>query len=191
MTAETIRIRRYPNRRFYDRTRRRYVTLDDIEELVRQGQTVEVHDSRTGEDLTRNVLTQILLERHPDKMALFPSALLHGLLRANDLATEFWRAYLRNALAALEGFQRSITPMGLGFPWLPPNLLPGWPPAHPSPPASEPAEALAARLAALEERIGRLENDRGPDPDGTPDTDADALDRLEQRVRGLEGRHDR
>jgi len=147
--AEPVAIRRYPNRRFYDRSRQRYVTLGDIEELVRQGRTVEVRDSRTGEDLTRQVLTQILLERHPEKMELVPAALLHGLLRANDLAAEFWRAYLRQALLALEGLQRALDPLG----WLP-GRLPGRP--APAAPAEGP-EALARRLAALEERLARLE----------------------------------
>src|SRR5215210_7820633 len=91
MIVEPIAIRRYPNRRFYDRSRRRYVTLQEIEDLVLGGQTVEVRDSRTGEDLTRQILAQILLERHPEKMAMFPVAMLHSTLQANDLASEFWR----------------------------------------------------------------------------------------------------
>ena len=101
-----IEIRRYPNRRLYDRSRNRYVTLGDLEELVRSGRTIAVRDSRTGEDLTRGVLAQILLERHPDKMDLLPSALLHAMLRANDLAVEFLRQAMRQSLAALEAFQR-------------------------------------------------------------------------------------
>jgi polyhydroxyalkanoate synthesis repressor PhaR len=181
MAATPIRIRRYPNRRFYDRSRRCYVTLGDIEQLVREGQTIEVHDSRTGEDLTRQVLTQILLERHPDKMDFFPAALLHGLLRANDLATDFWKAYLRQALQTLEALQRNVAPLGAPFPWL--SAL--FPPSITSHAAD--ADGLSRRLAALEERIARLEPGPGSRSDVVvPADDARAVETLEGRVRGLE-----
>jgi polyhydroxyalkanoate synthesis repressor PhaR len=181
MSNAPIQIRRYPNRRFYDRSRRQYVTLGDIEALVLEGRTVAVQDSRTGEDLTRQVLTQILMERHPDKMEFFPTTLLHGLLRANDLATEIWQAYLRQSMAALDGLQRSVTPLNtplLGSPlqWL--SALMPVPPAAPAP------DELADRLATLEERIGRLE---GTSAKGRAHED---LDGLERRVSGLEKRSD-
>ena len=116
MSAEPVEIRRYPNRRLYDRSRRRYVTLQEIEELVHQGRTVLVRDSRTGEDLTRSILTQILLERHPEKMEMFPVAMLHAILRANDLALEFLRGYLRQSLAALEAVQKAAPASSASLP---------------------------------------------------------------------------
>src|SRR5947208_2901331 len=105
--AEVVPIKRYPNRRFYDRKSRKYVTLQEIGDLVRQGHTIDVRDSKNDEDLTRVVLTQILLERHPERMELFPIALLHNILRANDLALEFLRVFLRMSMATLETFQGS------------------------------------------------------------------------------------
>src|SRR5512135_3231884 len=147
MTAETIHIRRYPNRRLYDRSRQRYITLQDIEELVHKGQTVEIQDSRTGEDLTRQILTQILLERHPDKIAMFPVGMLHSIIRANDLVKEFWRWYLRQSLATLEGLQRS------GMPFASPlDRMSSFPPALAVTKAGE-------ELAALEGRVRQLETD--------------------------------
>ena len=75
--------------------------------MVREGHTIEVEDSKTGEDLTRQVLAQILLERHPEKMdLLFPASVLHSILQANDMAMEFWRGCLRQSLTALEGWQK-------------------------------------------------------------------------------------
>lgn len=175
--ASMIQIRRYPNRRFYDRTRRRYVTLGDIEQLVRDGGTVEVHDSRNGDDLTRQVLAQILLERHPDKMELFPTDLLHALLQANDFALGFWGVYLRQALETLDSLQR-------GAAGALPMAMPFWPLAFFPPTA--PAEPIGAHLARLDQRIGRLEGtDEGPASPAVED-DADLLARLEERVRGLE-----
>jgi len=185
MTSDPIRIQRYPNRRFYDRAHRRYVTLAEIEDLVRQGRVVKVQDSKSGEDLTRQVLTQILLERHPEKMELFPIALLHGLLRANDLATGLWEAYLRQALQALENLQRAMPPLSTPLAWLP-TWLPGWPSPPPAPPA-EAAEPLADRLVALEDRIVQLEvhssHAAGANSEGKH---ASTLGALERRVSGLE-----
>jgi polyhydroxyalkanoate synthesis repressor PhaR len=181
MNTEPIRIRRYPNRRFYDRSRRRYITLRDIEELVLEGRTIEVQDSRTGEDLTRQILTQILLERHPEKIDIFPAALLQGLLRANNLALDLWRSYLRYALQTLDGFQRPMSPIGL--PWLS-ALLPGWTGAMPE---AEDRETMTSRLAELERRIAGLEASAGKTGDTDPNAGKDVLDRLEQRIRNLEG----
>ena len=103
---EVVSIKRYPNRRLYDRQARRYITLQDLEDLVLGGKKIEVRDSRTGEDLTRSILTQILLERHPEKMEMFPVAMLHGILQANDLVLDFLRSYLRQSLAILEQMQQ-------------------------------------------------------------------------------------
>jgi polyhydroxyalkanoate synthesis repressor PhaR len=183
MSTEPIQIRRYPNRRFYDRSRSCYITLGDIEDLVLQGRTVAVQDSRTGEDITRRVLTQILLERHPEKIELFPAALLQGLLRANDLAMDLWGAYLRQALLVVEGLQRPLAPTNLAAPWLS-TFLPGWPATTPT---TEASNDLAARLAALEERIARLEAG-SPPPTAPGPAGAGALDRLEQRLHDLEDR---
>ena len=179
MSRPTISIRRYPNRRLYDRNRGSYVTLQDIEQMVREGQTVEVHDSKTGEELTRQILTQILLERYPERMDLFPVAMLHSLLQANDLVLDFWRGCLRQSLAALEGWQAQpsgmlveaapspiinpLTWMSTLFPFasLPPS--PSVPTSPPTPrgddkpdSTSEP-DILVRRVAELEARLAQVE----------------------------------
>ncbi|MFO0907999.1 MAG: polyhydroxyalkanoate synthesis regulator DNA-binding domain-containing protein [Isosphaeraceae bacterium] len=172
----TVEIRRYPNRRLYDRSRRQYVTLQDIEAMVLAGTNVEVRDSRTGEDLTRQVLTQIMMERHPQKMDMFPVAMLHNMLRANDLAVEMWRGYLRQSVAAVDAWQTSASPfaaplnwMSAMFPTMTAPFMPGAPgspgaaasatpptsSAAPTPPTLDPH--IAERLDALADRIERLE----------------------------------
>lgn len=180
MSDEPIEIRRYPNRRLYDRSQRRYITLQDVEELVREGKTVEVRDSRTGEDLTRQVLTQLLLEGHPEKMDMIPVGMLHGLLRANDLVVEYWRWYLRQALAMLEGMQEAGPPLTSPLDWMS-ALMPGTRRGSRSSTVEE-AETLARRLVDLERRLERLESGRNPadNPNGP------SLDRLEQRMNDLE-----
>src|SRR4051794_7533650 len=118
--SEIVPIKRYPNRRFYDRRSSRYVTLQEIEELVRDGQTIEVRDSRSDEDLTRVVLAQILLERQPERMELFPIPLLHFMLRANELSLDFLRVFMRLSLATLESLHagKAIPPFATPFDWM-------------------------------------------------------------------------
>jgi polyhydroxyalkanoate synthesis repressor PhaR len=184
--SDVVQIKRYPNRRFYDRTGRKYVTLQDIEELVSQGHTVDVRDSRNDEDLTRVVLTQILLERHPERMEMFPIALLHVILRANDLALEFLRVFMRMSLATMESFQgtRMLAPFVTPLDWMR-MFFPGFAPG-PRKPDESPAgsvEQLTHRVAELEDRLRHLESGF------PPEVERRAVPELKPRqVRGLEDR---
>jgi polyhydroxyalkanoate synthesis repressor PhaR len=95
----TLAIRKYPNRRYYDATRSQHVKLEEIHELIRQGYEVQVTDSKTGQDITAKVLAQIILELDPPKLDIFPSALLHRLIRANEkLLQDFTEKYFNRAL---------------------------------------------------------------------------------------------
>jgi polyhydroxyalkanoate synthesis repressor PhaR len=75
------RIKRYDNRKLYDTVASEYVSLSDVAALVRSGETVEVVDNATGEDLTAQTLTQIILEEGKNGQNVIPSDLLHQLLR--------------------------------------------------------------------------------------------------------------
>lgn len=79
-------IRKYPNRRLYDTAAGRYVNLEDIAALVRLGEDVQVLDAKTGEDVTRVVLTQIIVEDAKDRGALLPLELLRQLILITDRA---------------------------------------------------------------------------------------------------------
>lgn len=102
MPDEPIQIKRYPNRRFYARNTSKYVSLPEIEEMIRQGHTVDVRDSQTGEEITHLILAQIIIDRQPDKMTLFPIEMLHSIVRSNDMMTEFLRDYFRQSLTYLD-----------------------------------------------------------------------------------------
>ena len=94
-------IRKYPNRRFYDVTRSRHVTLADLYELVRSGHEIVVTDSATGDNITNIVLTQIILEYDPPKLDLFPASLLHQALQANEqMVRKFIDQYFARAMEA-------------------------------------------------------------------------------------------
>lgn len=81
---ETIQIKKYPNRRYYDATRSRHVTLQEVYELIQTGHDVMITDSRNGEDITNLVLLQIVLEKDHPKLDVFPSAILHLMIRSNQ-----------------------------------------------------------------------------------------------------------
>jgi polyhydroxyalkanoate synthesis repressor PhaR len=104
-----LAIRKYPNRRYYDATRSRHVTLEEIHSLIRDGYEVSVTDSRTGADITPKVLAQIILELDPPKLDVFTAPLLHRLIRANEqLVQDFIDKYFNRALTAFLDSQRQF-----------------------------------------------------------------------------------
>jgi polyhydroxyalkanoate synthesis repressor PhaR len=100
---EPLEIRKYSNRRLYDTTRSRHITADDLYELVRTGHDVVITDSATGVDITHQVLTQMILERDPPKLEVFPTTLLHEIIRANQ---QMWRKFVDQWLM---GMRAAIT----------------------------------------------------------------------------------
>ncbi len=104
-----LEIRKYPNRRYYDVTRSRHLTLEEICGLIREGHDVRVTDSKTGTDITAKVLAQIILELDGEKIQVFPVALLQRLIRANDsLVKEFVDRYFNQALAAFMDLRKQF-----------------------------------------------------------------------------------
>jgi len=74
-------IKKYANRRLYDTGRSSYVTLDDLCEMVKEGHDFIVHDAKSGEDLTRQVLTQIIVDQESkDGQNLLPISFLRQLI---------------------------------------------------------------------------------------------------------------
>lgn len=108
-TPDRLELRKYPNRRYYDTTRSTHVTLEEIYELIRDGLDVRVTDSKTGEDITGKVLAQIILEHDAPKLDVFPSELLHKLIRSNEqLVQDFVEKYFNQALGAFLSSQKQF-----------------------------------------------------------------------------------
>ena len=80
--AETRLIKKYPNRRLYDTAISSYVTLEDVKGLVLDGVEFEVTDAKTGDDLTRTILLQIISEEEEGGEPIFSSELLAQIIRA-------------------------------------------------------------------------------------------------------------
>src|ERR1051325_8147841 len=97
-SAVPLQIRKYSTRRLCDSTRSRHLTADELYELVRDGHDVVVTDSASGADITHQVLTQMILERDPPKLEVFPTTLLHEIIRANQ---QMWRRFVEQWLAGL------------------------------------------------------------------------------------------
>src|ERR1700756_5367733 len=157
MKPGSVIIKKYGNRRLYDTAGSRYVNLDDIAAFIREGRDVQVLDAKTGKDLTRVTLTQIITEDAKDKPTGLPLELLRQLIVASDQTRqEFVMWYLKSAFDAYqtvhETVQSRLGEMQSAF--LSPvesvkRLLTGPPQAPPQENQSE-LEALRQRLAELE-----------------------------------------
>ncbi len=109
MKTSPVVIKKYGNRRLYDTANSRYVNLDDIAALVREGKEVSVVDAKTGQDLTRVTLTQIITEDAKDKPTGLPLELLRQLIIASDeVRQEFVMWYLKSAFDTFEKVQETV-----------------------------------------------------------------------------------
>ncbi len=180
---QVFEIRKYPNRRFYDVTRSRHVTLNDLFDLVRHGHEIVVRDSRSGADITNVVLTLIILEHDPPKLDLFPASLLHQAIQSNqEMIRQFIDRYFAQAVDAFarsrEQFDEFLRRSGFSalapsapFDWVR-MLIPGVGRAAASAPpdtgVNVPASAdgdsardLRQELDALRREVQSLRADRG------------------------------
>jgi polyhydroxyalkanoate synthesis repressor PhaR len=109
MKNPEVLIRKYSDRRLYDTEASRYVKLEDIARMVRDGIQVRVVDGRSGKDLTQLIFTQIIVENAREREMALPLQLLTQLVRASDKAThDFLTWYLNNTLDLYSKAQGSI-----------------------------------------------------------------------------------
>ena len=141
-------IKKYGNRRLYDTVQSRYITLEELGGLIRDGQDVRVADARTGEDLTTATLAQIIIEGR-GAARLLPVPLLVQLIRMGDDAlAEFLGQYVTWALEVYLQARQGLQTMAPFNPLL--AFAPGGlsracgtgapPPPRPAPPSDEVAE---------------------------------------------------
>jgi len=121
-------IKKYPNRRLYDTEISSYITIEDVRQLIVDGETFEVRDAKTGEDLTRQVLLQIITEHEQDGQPMLSTQLLSQLIRFyGDSLQGFMGNYLERSMQLfLEQQQQFRSQMGgmLGqTPWAMLNQL--------------------------------------------------------------------
>ena len=153
-------IKKYANRRLYDTSGSRYINLEDIATLVRNGKDVQVVDAKTGEDVTRVTLTQIIVEDAKEQPTGLPLELLRQFIVASDrVGQEFIMWYLKSAFDAykkvqngLESRLADVQSVALSPLQMMKKLMPGQATGNASGPGAEELQELRQRIAEMEVR---------------------------------------
>ncbi len=108
--ADQLRlIKKYPNRRLYDTASSCYITLADVRDLVLSQESFQVVDAKSGEDITRSILLQIILEEESGGAPMFTSDLLAQMIRFYGNAMQgFMGRYLENNITAFTDMQAKL-----------------------------------------------------------------------------------
>jgi polyhydroxyalkanoate synthesis repressor PhaR len=107
--SSPVVIKKYANRRLYNTQTSSYVTLDHLAQMVKEGTEFEVHDARTGEDITRSVLTQIIFEEEAKGQNLLPIRFLRQLIRFyGDSLQAFVPGYLDMSMESFTKNQEAM-----------------------------------------------------------------------------------
>ena len=134
-------IKKYGNRRLYDSDLSRYITIEQLTEIIREGEDVQVIDADTASDLTAGTLMQVIIEgRHAG--SLLPPTVLHQLIRLQDDAlAEFFGRYVQVALELYLQAKRGVQAFSPFNPFASINPFSSWggQSAQPLPPAPAPA----------------------------------------------------
>ncbi len=157
-----IVIRKYPNRRLYDTAAGRYVNLEELAGMIREGKQIQVVDTKSGEDLTRLVLTQIIAEDAKGQPGGLPLELLRQLIVVSDRAgQEFLMWYLKSAFDTYQKVQETVQSRfsevrsaALSPLQAVKNLF--------APPGDGEVEELRRRIGELEARLGKRRQRRQP-----------------------------
>lgn len=198
-----IVIKKYANRRLYDTESSIYITLDTLADMVRAGKEFVVHDARTGDDITRAVLTQIIMEEETKGRAMLPATFLRQLIRFyGDSMQGLVPDYLDQMMEQFAAGQKQVraTMQRTMETFLPPEMekigrqnlammdramsmfaafyqpAPDQPPASRSPEPASPSAPSAAET--MEQELQRLRQEVASlrDALAPSDADADAMD---------------
>src|SRR5258707_10337203 len=102
-------IKKYPNRRMYDSKRSSYITLADVKQMVLKNEDFQVLDAKTNEDLSRQILLQIILDEESSGMPMFSSDLLSQMIRSYGSAMQgFMGSYLEKNLEGFQQMQKAL-----------------------------------------------------------------------------------
>jgi polyhydroxyalkanoate synthesis repressor PhaR len=175
---DAVVIKKYANRRLYNTGTSTYVTLEDLADMVKKGEDFVVYDAKTGEDITRQVLTQIIFEQeNKEGQNLLPSAFLRQLIRFyGDSMQLLVPRYLEMSLDALvreqEKFRAQMTQAFGATPFAPFEELARRnmemferafamfkPISRPEPPkaAPEPSTRNGSEIEELKRQIGEMQ----------------------------------
>lgn len=126
--AEARIIKKYPNRRLYDTAISSYITLEDVHQLIVDNEPFEVRDAKTGEDITRSVLLQIIAEQEQEGQPILSTELLSQIIRFyGDSLQSFMGSYLERSMQLFleqqQQFRSQLNSMLGRTPWAMLNQL--------------------------------------------------------------------
>lgn len=178
MEPKTILIKKYENRRLYDVTNSRYVNLDEVATMLQNGHEVRVVDAATNEDITRLILTQIIVEHAKAPNSNFPIDVLRQMVIASGrVSQESALKYMKTMLDIYQNTYRVMTPplnpfefmqrkSGVGVEPQPSGTNGNGPESMPAPEVQElkqrvsELEAMVANMASTKKRRGRPRKSR-------------------------------
>ena len=109
-------LKKYPNRRLYDTRSSSYITLADVKDMVLKLEDFEVRDAKTGEDLTRSILLQIILEEESGGVPMFSAQMLAQMIRFYGHSMQgMMGAYLEKNLQTFVELQKRFASSGMGL----------------------------------------------------------------------------
>ena len=107
--AKPVVVKKYANRRLYNTATSTYVTLDDLAKMIKDGGNFVAYDAKTGEDITRSVLTQIIVEQEHKGQNLLPISFLRQLISLYGDSMQFLvPGYLEQAMVAFARNQEQM-----------------------------------------------------------------------------------
>ena len=161
-------IKRYSNRKLYDTQESRYVTLEEIEEMIRTGKEISVVDAASGEDLTGVTLTQIILENQRSHRGGLPTGFLHQLIKHGEAWQDFVQRSMKSSLEGIVSSQREVERIfqdwasragwGMSAPRVEPRRDGAAEPDAEQ--LREEVSTLRERLRSLEERLEKRKNQK-------------------------------
>src|ERR1700758_2373644 len=109
VSGPPVVVKKYANRRLYETRSSSYITLDNLADMVRAGRDFVVYDAKTGEDITRSVLTQIIVEEESKGRAMLPTGFLRQLIGFyGDQMQTLVPRYLEQAMASFARQQEQM-----------------------------------------------------------------------------------
>ncbi|HJS39623.1 MAG TPA: polyhydroxyalkanoate synthesis repressor PhaR [Burkholderiales bacterium] len=109
MESQVRLIKKYPNRRLYDTKTSSYITLADVKQMVLKQEDFQVVDAKSGDELTRQILLQIILEEESGGVPMFSSDLLSQMIRSYGSAMQgFMGTYLEKNIEAFQQLQKAL-----------------------------------------------------------------------------------
>lgn len=175
-----IVIKKYANRRLYNTETSSYITLEHLAEMTREGRDFQVFDARTGEDITRSVLTQIVMEGEAGGQTMLPVSFLRQIIamygdsmqamvphyleasmaafaenhaKFRDAAMKPFEQLAKQNLAMFQAATDMMTGGRFRMPERPPERAPEPPPAEKPAASAEELALLREQLAALQARL--------------------------------------